>query len=94
VAADFEVLRRERDGYLATAESSRSDEGARLIWLERALVAQREVARLDAMRIAALAPCRMCGRKVTSPCHDAEGYYEGGPWDGGCGAFAKGPDRA
>lgn len=32
-------------------------------------------------------PCRKCGRRVPSPCHDDEGYHEGGPWDFACKGY-------
>jgi hypothetical protein len=86
-------LRRKVGENLATAGALRSDEAARLEFLQRAIEVQREVVKLDAEITAARPPCRMCGRKVVSPCNDAEGYYEGGPWDSACETYARGGAR-
>lgn len=76
---------------LSTANAMRyGDEGARLVWLERAVEAQRNVVKLYAQLVDSYEPCRACGRKVKTPCHDAEGYYEGGPWDGSCEEVIRG----
>jgi hypothetical protein len=66
------------------------DEDFKVSCLEKALAAQKEAARLESLFIHSLTPCRACGRKVTSPCHDTEGYYEGGPWDDECQYLIKG----
>lgn len=81
--------RRRRGSFLQTALGSRDDRDM-LVWLERALAEARTAADMEAAFIAALPPCRMCGRKVATPCNDAEGYYEGGPWDNECEGYARG----
>lgn len=36
-----------------------------------------------------LRPCNACGRRVTTPCDNAENYYESGPWDFACEDLIK-----
>ncbi len=82
-----ELLNKARDevsSALATANSMRDDESARLVYLQRALHAQERVVTLRNAIVDAYEPCRKCGRKVKSPCHDAEGYHTEGPWDFSC----------
>lgn len=88
------AARRRVGEYLSTANSARSDERLRLVYLKRAVEEQTEVARLYAEIEDARPPCLMCGRKVSAPCNDAEGYYEGGPWDYACESYARGERQA
>lgn len=87
---DLERKRRERDGALSTARSLRyDDEDSRLIYLERAVEAQREVACIERLRKDSLIPCSLCDRKVDSPCHSIEGMMIDGPWDAACDQYRR-----
>ena len=88
---DYYAARRKAAEWVDSWHKARhTDESFKLVCLERAIEAQRYAARIEAEFIDSLPPCKMCGRKVTSPCNDAEGYYEAGPWDGACDSYAKG----
>lgn len=90
-SVEYHAKRNEAERWLVNYRDARHfDDGYRRLCLEKALDAQREAERLELAFIASLPPCRMCGRRVTSPCNDAEGYYEGGPWDATCEVYAKG----
>lgn len=82
---EYRQARREADeairGYQYTKHF---DDDAKLMYLERAVEAQRRATELERAFIESLEPCKACGRKVVTPCNDAEGYYEGGPWDDSC----------
>lgn len=79
-----EIQRRTAQKELAVAEAeiARIDEQASGLARRRAeQVRIRDKAQLT---VNGIDPCRKCGRHVPSPCHDWEGYNEGGPWDGSC----------
>lgn len=81
----YYAAKRKAGEWIASYNSARyDDDGFKVTCLERALEAQREAAAIEAAFKEALEPCRACGRKVTSPCHDYEGYYTEGPWDSAC----------
>lgn len=89
--ADIASVNRAVQSSLVTASHMRYDDyGAALFYLERAVKSQKVLVRLAAQRKALYEPCRACGRRVSSPCHDAEGYYESGPWDGSCVELLRG----
>lgn len=79
-----EAVRKVGEAIAGYSHCRHFDENTKLVYLERAVESQREAARLEAEFIASLEPCRACGRRVTSPCHNSEGFYEGGPWDEAC----------
>ena len=82
---EYYAAARQASGWLNAYNKAKFyDEDFKTSCLEKALVFQKEAARLESLYVHALPPCRKCGRKVVSPCHDSEGYHEGGPWDDSC----------
>lgn len=89
--ADRDSYRNSVSSYLQTANSMRfGDEGARLVWLEKAVEAQKVVVEIHQRIVDLYVPCKACGRKVKSPCHDIGGMMENGPWDGSCEHIIRG----
>lgn len=84
------TARRLRDDCLNIASLMKDDESARLIYLRRVVEFQELVVKARNAIVDAYPPCKACGRKVKTPCNDAEGYYGSGPWDGSCEEVIRG----
>lgn len=90
LASELHKTQREVTECLSTFYANSAYPTIQLSSLRRAVEAQQEVVKIHEAIVEAYTPCRMCKRKVASPCHDAQGYYENGPWDFSCEDFVKG----